>query len=127
LVQFYQELPEAGAASRLVVALQKTLQAAQQHLPNAAAHLLNEDDALEGLSEFCARQQAQLLVLGTADGCLVRRFFNPHYRRTYAYHLRIPALLLPTSTLPTTACCASCGLRQAAAAQLIAQVSTVIF
>lgn len=127
LVQFYQELPEARAASKLVLELQKMLQAAQQHLPNAAIHLLPEDDALEGLSEFCARQQAQLLVLGTADGCLVRRFFNPHYRRTHAYHLRIPALLLPTSTLPTTACCASCGLRQAAEAQLMARVSAVTF
>ena len=127
LVQFYHELPEAGAASKQVLALQKLLQAAQQYLPNAATHLVAEDDALEGLSEFCARQQAQLLVLGTADGCLVRRFFNPHYRRTHAYHLRIPALLLPTSTLPTTACCASCGLRQAAESRLMARVSTVTF
>jgi len=127
LVQFYPELPEAGAASKLITELQKLLQAAQQHLSHAAVHLLPDDDALEGLSEFCARQQAQLLVLATTDGCLVRRFFNPHYRRTYAYHLRVPALLLPTSTLPTTACCERCALRQAAEAQLLARPSMVTF
>ena len=127
LVQFYQELPEAKAASKLVTELHQMLQAAQQHLPNAAIHLLPDDDALEGLSEFCAHQQAQLLVLATADGCLVRRFFNPHYRRTHAYHLRVPALLLPTSTLPNTACCERCALRQAAEAELLARVATVTF
>ncbi|GAA4495891.1 hypothetical protein GCM10023172_08390 [Hymenobacter ginsengisoli] len=127
LVQFYPEALGDSAASKQVLALSKSLQAAQQYLPNSDTHLLPDDDALEGLSEFCERQQAQLLVLGTADGCLVRRFFNPHYRRTNAYHLRIPALLLPTSTLPTAACCASCGLRQAAEARLMARVSTVTF
>ena len=127
LVQFYQELPEAGAASKLLVKLQKMLQAAQQHLPQSIIHLLPDDDALEGLSEFCARQQAQLLVLGTADGCLVRRFFNPQYRRTHAYHLRVPALLLPTSTVPTAACCNKCTLRHAAEAELLARPTTVTF
>lgn len=103
-----------------LAALKKALLAASAHLPGATTHLLAEDDALEGLGEFCARQQAQLIVLATADGCLVRRFFNPLYRRTAAYHLRVPALLLPTSTLPTRACCARCALRQAAAAQFVA-------
>ena len=118
LVQFYQVPASSAAASKQLVALQKTLAAAQQHLPHATTHLLPEEDALEGLSEFCAQHAAQLLVLGTTDGCLVRRFFHPHYRQTHAYHLRIPALLLPVSTLPTAACCAQCQLRQAAAAQL---------
>ena len=114
LVQFY--VPgTAGLAP-----LKQALLAARAHLPSAAVHLLPEDDALEGLGEFCARQQAQLVVLATADGCLVRRFFNPLYQRTAAYHLRVPALLLPTSTLPTTACCARCALRQLAAVGLMA-------
>ncbi|TPG58441.1 universal stress protein [Hymenobacter nivis] len=121
LVQFYPPT-SAGLAP-----LKKALRAACAHLPGAITHLLPDDDALEGLSEFCARQEAQLLVLGTADGCLVRRFFNPHYRQTNAFHLGIPVLLLPTSTLPTTACCASCSLRQAAEARLVAQPSTVTF
>ncbi|GAB3634630.1 hypothetical protein GCM10027422_02200 [Hymenobacter arcticus] len=121
LVQFYAPT-SAGLAP-----LKKALLAARAHLPGATTHLLPDDDALEGLSEFCAHQRAQLLVLGTADGCLVRRFFNPYYRQTNAYHLGIPVLLLPTSTLPTAACCASCSLRQAAEARLVAQLSTVTF
>jgi len=113
LVQFHAP-GSAGLAP-----LKQALLAARVYLPGAATHLLAEDDALEGLGEFCARQQPQLVVLATADGCLVRRFFNPLYRRTDAYHLRVPALLLPTSTLPTPACCARCALRQAAEAPLV--------
>jgi hypothetical protein len=115
LVQFY------APTSSGLGPLKKALLAARAHLPGAEVHLLPEDDVLEGLSEFCAQQQSQLLVLATADGCLVRRFFNPLYRRTHAYHLRVPALLLPTSTLPTRACCARCALRQSAEAQLLAR------
>jgi hypothetical protein len=119
LVQFYTP------ASAGLAPLKKALLAARAHLPGATTHLLPDDDALEGLSEFCAQQGAQLLVLATADGCLVRRFFNPHYRQTSAYHLSIPVLLLPTSTLPTAACCANCGLRQIAEARLAAQTSAI--
>jgi nucleotide-binding universal stress UspA family protein len=121
LVQFH------APTSTGLAPLKKALLAARAYLPGAEVHLLPEDDALEGLSEFCARQQAHLLVLATADGCLVRRFFNPLYRRTHAYHLRVPALLLPTSTLPTRACCTRCALRQAAATQLAAQPELATF
>ena len=121
LVQFYRPT-SAGLAP-----LKKDLRDARVHLPGAATHLLPEEDALEGISEFCAEHMAQLLVLATADGCLVRRFFNPNYTKTNAYHLRIPVLLLPTSTLPTAACCAQCDLRQAAEARLTAVTSTVTF
>ena len=117
LVQFHPPT-SAGLAP-----LKKALLDARAHLPGAKVHLLPDDDALEGLSEFCAGQKAELLVLATADGCLVRRFFNPHYTKTNAYHLRRPVLLLPTSTLPTAACCAGCSLRQAAEARLATQVS----
>jgi hypothetical protein len=118
LVQFYQKSRLYSADSKLLSQQKKALQATQQLLPNATAHLLPEEDELEGLSEFCAQQAAQLLVLATTDGCLVRRFFHPHYLQTNAYHLRIPALLLPTSTLPSAACCATCELRRVAARQL---------
>ena len=121
LVQFY---PPSTAG---LVPLKKALLDARVHLPDAAVHLLPEEDALEGISEFCAVHAAQLLVLATADGCLVRRFFNPNYTKTNAYHLRIPVLLLPTSTLPTAASCAQCDLRKAAEARLNNPVSTVTF
>jgi len=120
LVQFHAP-GSAGLAP-----LKKALLAAHAQLPAATIHLLPDDDALEGLSEFVARQAAQLLVLATADGCLTRRFFNPHYAKTNAYHLRIPVLLLPTSTLPSEACCAQCALRQAAEGRLV-RFSTVAF
>jgi hypothetical protein len=118
LVQFYQVSQLHNAASKGLTQLKKALLNAKQSLPTAATHLLPEEDALEGISEFCAQHAAQLLVLATTDGCLVRRFFHPHYRQTHAYHLRIPALLLPLSTLPSAACCARCALRQAAAVPL---------
>ncbi|HET9503073.1 MAG TPA: universal stress protein [Hymenobacter sp.] len=118
LVQFYQESQLYDGAGKGLTPLKKALLRAQQSLPNATTHLLPEEDALEGITEFCAQHATQLLVLATTDGCLVRRFFHPHYRQTHAYHLRIPALLLPMSTLPSAACCARCALRQAAAGQL---------
>ena len=83
----------------------------------ARAHLVPEADALEGLSDFCVQQDAQLLVLATTDGCMTRRFFHPHYTQTRAYHLRIPVLLLPTGIRPTEASCAECRLRGAATLQ----------
>ena len=53
--------------------------AACAQIPAARAHLLPEADVVEGLSEFCAQQAAQLLVLATTGGCLIRRFFHPHH------------------------------------------------
>jgi hypothetical protein len=114
LVQFHSP-SSAGLAP-----LKKGLLNARSLFADATTHLLPEEDALEDLSEFSAQRAAQLLVVATADGCLVRRFFNPHYTKTNAYHLRIPVLVLPTSTEPTAACCAQCSLRQAAAARLMA-------
>jgi nucleotide-binding universal stress UspA family protein len=115
LVQFHAPT-SAGLAP-----LKKALMSARAHFTGATVHLLPEEDALEGLSEFSAEHGAQLLVVATADGCLVRRFFNPHYTKTNAYHLRIPVLLLPTSTEPIPACCEQCSLRQAAEARLQAR------
>jgi hypothetical protein len=117
LVQFYQP------TSTGLAPLKKSLLDARTHLPGAATHLLPEEDALEGISEFCAEHTAQLLVLATADGCLLRRFFNPHYAKTDAFHLRIPVLLLPTSTLPTAACCAQCDLRKVAESRLMTPIA----
>ena len=56
LVQFYQP-SSAGLAP-----LKKSLLDARAHLPGAATHLLPEEDALEGISEFCAEHTAQLLA-----------------------------------------------------------------
>lgn len=119
LVQFYHPT-SAGLAP-----LKKALMSTRAHFADATVHLLPEEDALEGLIDYSAEHGAQLLVVATPDGCLVRRFFNPHYTQTNAYHLRIPALILPTSTEPTPACCEQCGLRKAAEARLLAQLEAV--
>lgn len=118
VVQVYRPAPEPGAASRQLTELRQALRTVQQHLPHAATHLLPDEDALEAISEFCDRQATQLLVLGTADGCLLRRLYHPHYRQTHAYHLRIPVLLLPLAQRPSAACCARCALRQMATGHL---------
>ena len=86
-------------------------------IPAARVRLLPEADALEGLSEFCAQQAAQLLVRATTGGCLTRRFFHPHHPQPWAYRLRIPVLLLPTRNRPTETSCAACSRRKAAAHQ----------
>ncbi|MDB5236472.1 MAG: hypothetical protein JWR44_3465 [Hymenobacter sp.] len=119
LVQFHKPF-SAGLSL-----LKKTLTSAKAHFADATVHLLPEEDALEDLSEFCAQQEAQLLIVAPSDGCLVRRFFNPHYTKTNAYHLRIPVLMLPTSTEPTDACCARCDLRHAAESRLLAHLPIV--
>ena len=106
-VQFYQPTT-VGLAP-----LKEASRMACTQVPAARAHLVPETDALVGLSEFCAQQDAQLLVLATTDGCLTRRFFHPHYTQTQAYHLRIPVLLLPIGIRPTEASCAECSLRKA--------------
>ncbi|AII54329.1 universal stress protein [Hymenobacter sp. APR13] len=109
LVQFY------APDRRDWPAAQRALQLAASLLPDATPHLLPEEDLLEDFSEFGEQRQAQLLVLGTTDGCLTRRYFSPHYRLTAAYHQRVPVLLLPLSRQPSAARCAQCGLLQAAA------------
>ena len=97
--------------------LKEVPRAACAQVPSARARLLPEANVLEGLSEFCAQQAAQLLVPATSDGCLTRRFFHPHHPQTRAYRLRIPELLLPTGSRPAEASCAASSRRKAAAHQ----------
>ncbi|MBT9394913.1 universal stress protein [Hymenobacter sp. NST-14] len=112
LVQFY------AADRREWPAAQMALQHATALLPDATPHLLPEEDLLEDFSEFAEQRQAQLLVLGTTDGCLTRRYFSPRYRLTAAYHLRVPVLVLPLARQPSAARCARCGLLPAVATPL---------
>ena len=95
--------------------LKEALRAACVQISAARAHLLPEADVLEGLSEFCAQQDAQLLVLATAEGCLTRRFFHPHNTKTRAVSSAHPGAVVPTSSRPTEASCAACSRRKAAA------------
>ena len=75
-----------------------------------ALHLLEDEARLEGVDEFCARTQAELLVIApTSTGQLVQ-YFATCYVKTRAYHTQIPVLILPAVRLemaPET-CCAQC-------------------
>ena len=121
LVQFYP--PVARARRR---ALQQALRRAAGQLaawPVVATHLLEDDAPLEGSSEFCARTQAQLLVLAPTSSAQLRRYFDACYTTTRAYHTQIPVLVLPLLQYQrpaSTECCDNCAARLAQQSALTA-------
>jgi hypothetical protein len=109
LVQFYAPA-ERPRRHRLSQALHR----AANHLnwPSTTTHLLEDDDPLEGISEFCARTQAQLLILAPSSSAELLRCFSACYMATGAYHTRIPLLVLrPAERVPAVACCEQCARR----------------
>ena len=95
--------------------LKEALRAACVQISAARAHLLPEADVLEGLSEFCAQQDAQLLVLATAEGCLTRRFFHPPHPKPRAVSSAHPGAVVAHQQPAYGASCAACSRRKAAA------------
>ncbi|RYU81529.1 universal stress protein [Hymenobacter persicinus] len=86
--------------------------AAQLTWPAATAHLLEDDAPLEGISEFCHRHQAQLLIIAPANAAQLLRYFDSCYTTTQAYHTRIPVLVLrPQERQATVSCCERCAER----------------
>ena len=111
LVQFYAPADRARRRPLL-----QGLRRASAHLgwSVAASHLLEDDAPLEGIGEFCARVQVQLLVIAPGSTAELLRYFDGCYRATNAYHTRIPLLVLrPATAAPTTACCGRCAERLA--------------
>jgi hypothetical protein len=111
LVQFYA--PTERAQRRR---LKQSLTKAAAHLgwPASTTHLLEDDDPLEGIGDFCARTQAGLLVIAPASQAELLRYFDACYTTTHAYHTRIPVLVLrATERQPTTTCCDKCAERLA--------------
>ncbi|KUG08026.1 universal stress protein [Solirubrum puertoriconensis] len=110
LVHFYQrlDLPE-------LISIKRGMQMIRTELPtvNIDSKLVLDDDPLEGVSEFCALIQAQLLVFAPADVSLLRRFFDVCYTKTRAYHTRIPVLVLRQPQQQTRFCCEHCTSSQA--------------
>ncbi len=97
----------------------------QQALSSAAAqlawsepvvqHLLEDESQVEGVDEFCARTQAELLVIAPAGMGQLVQYFATCYTKTRAYHTQIPVLVLPSirpGTAPET-CCAQCARHSA--------------
>jgi|GEM_PF-1354899 len=115
LVQFYA--PADRAQRRR---LKQELNRAASHLSWAGVtpHLLEDDAPLEGISEFCARQQVQLLVIAPASQAQLLRYFDACYTTTRAYHTQIPVLVLRgAENQPSIACCDRCAERLALEAQ----------
>jgi nucleotide-binding universal stress UspA family protein len=111
LVQFYA--PDERPRRRLLL---QGLRRAAGHLGwlGTATHLLEDDAPLEGIGEFCARVQAQLLVIAPRSKAELLRYFDGCYRATSAYHTRIPLLVLPSAVRqPAVACCDKCAERLA--------------
>lgn len=76
--------------------------------------LLEEDDTLEGISEFSAEQEASLLILATQDNFLMQRLFSNTYVKTMAYHTQIPLVTFrQVKTKPCSGCCDNCKSKQA--------------
>lgn len=75
--------------------------------------LLEEEDVLEGISEFAELASADLLILATQDNYLMERLFSRSYTKTMAYHTRIPLLTYRQhKKKPCSGCCANCTSRQ---------------
>ena len=81
--------------------------------------LLNEEDVLEGISDFAEQEDASMLVLATQDSYLTQRLFSNAYTKTLAYHTRIPLLLYrQLKRKPCSGCCTTCMNKVSTTAQL---------
>ncbi|RPD48309.1 universal stress protein [Hymenobacter sediminis] len=109
LVQFYS--PNQRPLRRQLK--QAVIQAAAQLTwPLTTPHLLEDDAPLEGSSEFCARTQAQLLIIAPGSPAQLLQYFDRCYTTTRAYHTQIPVLVLRATERPTAgACCEKCAER----------------
>ncbi|WP_155801011.1 universal stress protein [Pontibacter sp. BAB1700] len=78
-----------------------------------AVRLLEEEDVLEGISEFSEETSADLLILATQDNYLMERLFSTNYTKTMAFHTRIPLLTYRQHKMkPCSGCCVNCTSKQ---------------
>ncbi|SFP89116.1 universal stress protein [Hymenobacter arizonensis] len=126
LVQFY---PHAARARRRQLKQALGRAASQLTWPTITEHLVEDEAPLEGVSEYCARTQAQLLIIAPTDTAQLLRYFDLCYTQTQAYHTQIPVLVLRATEQPAAdTCCEHCHERlaqEAAAARLAAYRAVV--
>ena len=110
IVQFYGPA-DRSQRRRLKQVLNQA--AVQLTWPTVTPHLLEDDAPLEGISEFCARTQTQLLLVAPTTAAQLLRYFDQCYATTQAYHTQIPMLVLrSTERQPRVVCCEQCAKRE---------------
>ncbi|RFP65714.1 hypothetical protein D0N36_07220 [Hymenobacter lapidiphilus] len=124
LVQFYA--PQ-DRSRRRALQLAMGRAAAQLTWPVVVRHLLEDDAPLEGTGDFCARTQAQLLLIAPTSQAKLLRYFDACYVATRAYHTCIPVLVLPAAA-PATAvtCCDKCTERLAQTPRTLASDAKLV-
>ncbi len=76
--------------------------------------LLEEEDTLEGISDFAEKSEANMLLLAAQDNHLLQRLFSSNYIKTSAYHTRYPILTYrQLKKKPCSGLCANCASRKA--------------
>jgi nucleotide-binding universal stress UspA family protein len=111
LVQFY---PHAARPRRRHLKQALGRAAAQLTWPTITEHLVEDEAPVEGISEYCARTQAQLLIIAPANAAQLLRYFDRCYTQTQAYHTQIPVLVLRAVDQPAAGtCCEHCHERLA--------------
>lgn len=74
-----------------------------------SVRLLEEEDVLEGISDFAEQEGADMLLMATQDNYLMQRLFSNSYLKTKAYHTQIPLLTFrQVKRKPCSGCCANC-------------------
>ncbi|MHC2992426.1 universal stress protein [Pontibacter sp. HJ8] len=110
LVQVYsaEERSQLCSYKAALLELEKTLSGRKVEFK-----LLEEEDVLEGISEFAELASADLLILATQDNYLMERLSSSNYTKTMAYHTRIPLLTYrQQKKKPCSGCCAHCTGRK---------------
>ncbi|MFD2244939.1 universal stress protein [Pontibacter ruber] len=110
LVQVYsaEERPQLCAYKAAMLELERKLQGRK-----VTFKLLEEEDVLEGVSEFAELAAADMLILATQDNYLMQRLFSSNYVKTMAYHTRIPLVTYrQQKNKPCSGCCANCASKQ---------------
>jgi nucleotide-binding universal stress UspA family protein len=78
--------------------------------PKVSFHLVEEEDMLEGISDFAEQQEADLLVLATQDDYLLQHLYAKPYFKTMAYQTVVPLLrFYQQKTKPCSGSCANCS------------------
>ncbi len=107
LVQVYSQAERPQLCS-YKTAMQKTQDLLKGH--NVAFKLLEEEDVLEGISDFAEAAAADMLILATQDNYLMKRLFSSNYIKTKAYHTQYPILTFrQLKKKPCSGCCENCG------------------